>query len=61
MLDLLGQFAGRRMEIDRKVYESEDATGHWNRAIAYMMLNSGMIDRDPAEVLEVYFQQCSVW
>ena len=24
---------------------SEDATGHWNRAIAYMMLNSGMIER----------------
>ena len=60
MLALLGQFAGRRMEIDRAVYASEDATGHWNRAIAYMMLNSGMIERDPAEVLEVYFQQCSV-
>ena len=59
MLDLLGRFAGREVGIDRKVYESEDATGHWNRAIAYMMLNSGMIDRDPAEVLEVYFQQCS--
>ena len=60
MLALLGQFAGRRMEIDRAVYASEDATGHWNRAIAYMMMNSGMIERDPAEVLEVYFQQCSV-
>ena len=25
-----------------------------------MMLNSGMIERDPNEVLDLYFRQCSV-
>jgi glutaminase len=60
MLDLLGQFAGRRLKIDDKVYRSEVETGHRNRAIGYMMLNNGMIRRDPAEILELYFQQCSV-
>ena len=39
---------------------SEQATGHRNRAIAYMMLNFGMIKRDPNEVLDLYFRQCSV-
>lgn len=29
-------------------------------AIAYMMLNTGMIKRDPGGVLDLYFRQCSV-
>jgi len=53
-------FAGRRLEIDEAVYRSELETGHRNRAIAYLMLNSGMIDRDPEEVLDLYFRQCAL-
>ena len=34
----------RKLEIDEAVFRSELATGHRNRAIAYMMLNFGMID-----------------
>jgi glutaminase len=60
MLALFSSLAGRKLEIDAAVYASELATGHRNRAIAYMMLNSGMIRRDPNEVLDVYFRQCSV-
>ena len=41
------RFAGRALELDEAVYLSEKATGHRNRAIACMMLNSGMIKRDP--------------
>lgn len=47
--------------IDESVFRSEHETGHRNRAITWMMLNSGMIDRDPDEVLDLYFRQCSVW
>lgn len=60
MLALFGQFAGRPLEIDQAVFRSEHATGHRNRAIAYMMLNSRMIRRHPEEVLDLYFKQCSV-
>ena len=60
MLGLFSSLAGRELEIDEAVYGSELATGHRNRAIAYMMLNSGMIKRDPNEVLDLYFRQCSV-
>ncbi|MCA8881260.1 MAG: glutaminase A [Rhodobacteraceae bacterium] len=60
MVDWLGQFAGRQLEIDLQVFGSEHATGHRNRAIAWMMLNSGMIARDPEDVLDLYFKQCSV-
>ncbi len=60
MLALFGGLAGRELTIDEQVFRSEEATGHRNRAIAYMMLNSGMIRRDPNEVLDLYFRQCSV-
>jgi glutaminase len=60
MLGFYSRFAGRPATIDEAVYRSEDETGHRNRAIAYMMLNSGMISRPPADVLDIYFRQCSV-
>lgn len=60
MLDLFGKLAGRRLEIDEAVFRSERDTGHRNRAIAYMMLNTGMIRRPPEEILDIYFRQCAV-
>ena len=57
---VLRPLAGRRLEIDEAVFHSESATGHRNRAIAYMMLNTGMIERDPIEALDLYFRQCSI-
>jgi len=60
MLDLFSSLAGRELDIDEAVFGSELATGHRNRAIAYMMLNTAMIERDPSEVLDLYFRQCSV-
>lgn len=60
LLDLFAEFAGHGLSIDEAVYRSESATGHRNRAIAYMMLNSGMIKRDPEDILDLYFKQCSI-
>ena len=60
MLALFGDLAGRPLGIDEVVFRSEEATGHRNRAIAYMMLNTGMIKGDPNDVLDLYFRQCSV-
>ena len=59
MLDLFSKLAGRRLEIDQSVFQSESTTGHRNRAITYMMLNTGMIARNPIEALDLYFRQCS--
>jgi glutaminase len=60
MLEMFGAFAGRPLAIDEAVYRSELATGHRNRAIAYLMLNSGMISGDADAILDLYFRQCSV-
>ena len=54
------RFAGRTLTLDEAVFQSENETGHRNRAITWLMLNSGMIERDPEEVLDLYFRQCSI-
>src|SRR5262245_25067076 len=60
MLALFSSLAGRLLQIDDALFLSEQSTGHRDRAIAYMMLNTGMISRDPNDVLDLYFRQCSV-
>lgn len=54
------RFAARALDLDTAVYRSESDTGHRNRAIAYMMLNSGMIEGAPEDILDIYFRQCSI-
>ncbi len=61
LLRFFGDLAGRPLSVDEAVFRSERDTGHRNRAIAYMMLNSGMITAPPEEVLELYFKQCAIW
>ena len=52
--------AGRNLQIDLSVLASESATGNRNRAIAYLMLNFGIIDEDVNHTLHQYFSQCSL-
>ena len=57
---MLGRFAGRALDVDEAVFGSERLTGDRNRAIAFLLRNYGIIKGDVAEVLDVYFRQCSV-
>ena len=52
--------AGRTLKIDSQVLASEAATGNRNRAIAYLMLNFGIIDAGVDHTLHQYFSQCSL-
>lgn len=60
LLAYLSGFAGRDLDLDELVYHSESETGHRNRAIGWLLRNFGIIDEDPHETLETYFQQCSI-
>ena len=60
LLKMFGRYCGRDMFVDNSVFMSERMTGHRNRAIAHLMLNFSMIDERTEEILELYFQQCSV-
>ena len=56
----LSAFAGRPLEVDEAVYESEHRTGHRNRAIAHLMRGAGSLPGSVDDVLDVYFRQCSL-
>ena len=56
----LGDFAGRKLLLDEKVYSSENATGDRNRAISWLLKNNDNLHCDVEEVLGVYFRQCSL-
>ncbi len=60
ILDMFAHFAGQPTEIDHAVYTSEKETGHRNRAITYLELNSGMIEQPVDDHLDLYFRQCSI-
>ena len=58
--DGLSRFAGRRLEIDRRVYESEAAHNARNSGIAHLLRGYGRVYCDPDEATEVYTRQCSL-
>jgi glutaminase len=47
VVDFYGRFAGRSLEVDMEVYESERDTGHRNRAIGHMLRAFGVLEDDP--------------
>ena len=56
----LGRFAGRDLAVDEAVFASESVSGDRNRAIAYLLRTSHVIEQDVNAVLETYFRQCAV-
>ena len=60
MLAMFGRHAGRRLDVDTAVYESETRTGHRNRAIGHLLRNYEVLTEDPGPAVDVYFRQCSI-
>jgi glutaminase len=60
VVSYLSGCAGRPLGIDQDVYRSESETGHRNRAIGWMLRNFNIIDEEPTDILETYFQQCAI-
>ena len=53
-------FAGRKLQVNKEVYDSEAATNQRNQAIAALMSAYGLIKDDPKMVTDVYTRQCSI-
>ncbi len=60
ILEMFRRYTGRDLDINVPIFLSEKATGHRNRAIAYLMRNCAMISERIDETLDLYFQQCSI-
>jgi len=60
ILSLIKQQTGSRPTIDAEVAASEKATGFRNEAMASLMKSFGNLKHPVADVLDVYFRQCSI-
>ena len=60
LMETFAAYVGHDIVADMAVFTSERTTGHRNRAIAHLMLNFGMIGPQVEEILDLYFQQCSI-
>ncbi|MBV6622876.1 MAG: glutaminase A [Rivularia sp. (in: Bacteria)] len=60
LLEMFRRYIGRNVSIDAGVFNSKKTSDHLNRAIAYMMLNFDLIEGNINDILNLYFQQCSL-
>ncbi|MBS3745680.1 MAG: glutaminase A [Wenzhouxiangellaceae bacterium] len=60
ILDFHSRFAGRELEVNEPVYESEAATNQRNQAIGRLMYAYGHIESDPDQATDIYTEQCSI-
>jgi len=61
VLTLIREMTGNpKITLNEKVYRSEAATGDRNRALAYFMKSTGVIETDVQEALDLYFRLCSI-
>ncbi len=60
LLQMFRRYIGREVQIDPSTYQAKGNKDHLNRALAYMMLDFGLIEADLDEILALYCQQCSL-
>ena len=60
LVEGLSRFAGRALEVDQVVLDSERATNGRNEAMARLMAGHGRLYFDPDEATDVYTRQCSI-
>ncbi|KOS68907.1 glutaminase [Lysinibacillus contaminans] len=60
IIKLLEKMVGKKLIVNEEVYKSEWETANRNRAIAYFLMDSGYLDCEVEEALEVYLKQCAI-
>ncbi|WP_306231685.1 glutaminase A [Agrococcus beijingensis] len=56
----LSAFAGRDLEVDEAVYESERTVASRNLALAYLVHAQGKLDGEPHDAVDGYIRQCAL-
>lgn len=60
-LQLFKKISGNdKLTYNKKVYESEKQTASRNRALAYYMMSTGVLEGDVEDILDAYFKLCSL-
>ncbi|MCL6246463.1 glutaminase [Acinetobacter sp. ANC 4945] len=58
--EFLSELAGRELSFDDAVYQSEVKTAFRNLSIGYMLRTVGVLEEDPADVVNGYIRQCAI-
>ncbi|WP_332604446.1 glutaminase [Acinetobacter sp. ESBL14] len=56
----MSELAGRELQFDHAVYESEVKTAYRNLSIGYMLRTVGILESDPEEIVNGYIRQCAI-
>ncbi|MDQ6598730.1 glutaminase [Bacillus salipaludis] len=57
---LIESMIGKRPNLNEEVFQSEWQTAHRNRALAYYLKETGFLEAEVEETLEVYLKLCSL-
>jgi glutaminase len=60
IMSTLNEFAGRQLNVNQEVYQSEAATNQRNQAIGALMYAYGHISKNWPQAVDLYTRQCSV-
>ncbi|RSK29131.1 glutaminase A [Bacillus sp. HMF5848] len=60
LIEFIESFIGEQLELDEDVYISEKETAHRNRALAYYLKESNLLELEVEEALDIYLKQCSI-
>lgn len=60
LYELIEKMIGKRPNINEGVFQSEWRTANRNRALAYYLKETGFLESEVDEALEVYLRQCSI-
>jgi glutaminase len=60
VLDFHSDFAGRSLNVDKEVFDSEAATNQRNQALGSLMYAYGFIKEKPDQAVDIYTQQCAI-
>ncbi|MBI0579138.1 glutaminase [Neobacillus cucumis] len=58
--ELIERMIGKRPNLNVEVFQSEWQTAHRNRALAYYLKETGFLEAEVEETLEVYLKLCSL-
>lgn len=56
----MSELAGRELQFDDAVYESEVKTAYRNLSIGYMLRTVGILESDPVDIVNGYIRQCAI-
>lgn len=57
---IIESIVGKRPTINEAVFQSEWQTAHRNRALAYYLKETGFLEVEVEEALEIYLKQCAI-